>query len=162
MNMSLNEQNFEKAYIRAVKYVSYRARTSHELYVFLLSKGVSEHDVEKIITRFKENLWLDDTEYARRFIEQSLKHKSKGKTWIRQALIRKGIDMNVIHQVLQEIDDDCELAEAVSFARKKWVKAEPSNIYLTQKLFQSMTRRGYSIEIIKKALHQLKIEIELP
>jgi regulatory protein len=149
----------EKAYQQAIKYLSYRARTSKQIVDYLCKKGHSESVISSIISQLISRRWIDDKEYAMRFAEQSIFKKHKGQIWIKQMLLRKGIDVVIIQDVLENVDNQLVIDEAIAFASKKLSSSSIQKGNTVQKLYQSLMRRGYNHEVIHQVFNTIKIEI---
>lgn len=148
-----NKDEIAKAYTRATLILSYRANTEGELRTKLL-KNFDEIAVEKAISKLKEQGFINDNEFVERYVEQS----KKGKRLVRMELMKKGIDKKIIEQVIHRKDDKTELENAKKLAEKVMAKyqKEPTQV-VKQKIYERLTRRGFSYDIYKQAIRDIGI-----
>jgi regulatory protein len=162
--MSLCEQiaNVSEVYKRALKYITASPKTSAELSRYLTKCGFHQSSIETVLNQFILKGWLDDLSFSQRFIEKAVREKKKGRIWIEQALLKKGVESDVITSAFTdhlEIDEFTELNEALQFAKKTLLSSRFSSGSIPQKMFQTLARRGYSDEIIEQVFRALKLDL---
>lgn len=142
-----------KAYTRATLILSYRANTESELKTKLL-KNFEEAVVEKAISKLKEQGFINDIDFAERYVEQS----KKGKRLVGLELLKKGVDKKVIEQALENKNEMMELENAMKHAEKVLNKYQKSDIQTQKtKIYESLTRKGFSYDIYKAVIGELGI-----
>lgn len=120
-------------------------RTRHELRDLLLSRGIPEETVERVLDRFCDVGLINDAEYARMWVDA--RHRTRGSTRavLRQELRRKGVDAELIEEALEQIDTEGERDRARELVR---VKARGltrlDSAARTRRLVGMLQRRGYS------------------
>ena len=150
------------AYKRAMKYLAVSPKTTTELVQYLMKSGVQNSIAESIIIAFTEKGWLNDLTYSQRFIEKAFHEKKKGRLWIEQALLRKGINEDVVNVAFTEYEDMdtfVEVDEALNFARNAILSNRFKSGNILQKLFQTLSRRGYSQETIERVFRELNLDL---
>lgn len=142
-----------KVYNRAALILSYRANTEDELKKKLI-KNFDEESVVKVISKLKNQGFLNDIDFAQRYTEQS----KKGKRLVKMELLKKGVDKELIEDVINEKDDDVEIENARKLAKKVFEKyqKEPAQI-IKQKIYERLTRRGFSYDIFKEIIKDLDL-----
>jgi regulatory protein len=156
MNEKLGiEQSLEKAKSVAMYYLSHRARTEHQLKMTLRKKLYTEDVIEKVCDFCKQYEWLNDNQFALRYIENKMKHQGKGRQWIIQSLLQKGIEKSTIEQALQLISETDEYEQLCEYIMKKQFFYEKSDQRLKQKIFNHLMRRGYTIDLINRAFQDI-------
>ena len=143
-----------KAQNTALKFLGYKMRTEKEV----LDKLIKEQYSEEIIARVMEFLikydYINDREYCRRYIKETLKLRPKGIYMIKSELKAKGIDEDTADEALEEAKID-ELVVAEMLLEKKYEGfAEMDQKELTR-VYGYLQRRGFSFGIIKEAVAEL-------
>lgn len=143
-----------KAQNTALKFLGYKMRTEKEV----LDKLIKEQYSEEIIARVMEFLikydYINDREYCRRYIKETLKLRPKGIYMIKSELKAKGIDEDTADEALEEAQID-ELVVAEMLLEKKYEGfAEMDQKELTR-VYGYLQRRGFSFGIIKEAVAEL-------
>jgi regulatory protein len=148
-------EHFEMYLDLSYRYLSIRNRSEKEMRDYLIKKKAAGEIIEKIISRLKEKKFLNDEIFARSWILNRARLKPKGKMLLQIELRQKGIRDDIIKKILQEVQEEVpdELEQAKSLIAKKMERiiGSPRNeIY--QKIGGFLSRRGFSWEIVKKAI----------
>ncbi len=138
-----------RAYNYCVWSLSNSQKTSKQLSEKLTRKGYTEDLVEETLNKLVEDSYVNDEDFARRFVEYKL--NEKGSRAITYDLMRKGIDRETIEAAFSEVDDLEELEEekAVSFALQK-ARSYPQNLEeqkKLQRLVGALSRKGYASNV---------------
>lgn len=145
----------EKFFNLAYRYLSYRPRSEKEVVDHLTKKKVNEKTIAQIVTRLKEQDYLDDKEFALWWVDQRGRFRPRSRYFLKSELIKKGIERKIIDQVLAKVDEEA-LVDKIILKRKSRLKnLEPSQA--RKKLIGYLQRRGFSWEEIKKGLKKAKI-----
>src|SRR3989344_6757140 len=106
-----NSTIFERYYNLSLRFLSYRPRSEKEIIDYLKKKSSSvktsegqEKLIESIIKKLKEYKFIDDVEFAKFWIEQRTKFKHKPIRVIEYELKQKGINKEIIDDVLMSFD----------------------------------------------------------
>ena len=149
-------EEFNKCMDLAMRYLGYRARSAKEMSDHLRRKEMPEDAIEAVIERLREYRYIDDAQYARRFVESRI--KKGGARKIAYELRQKGIDTEIIEQIVSEIDPDEALESAITYARKS-LRGE-NNQKAKQRAWAALSRRGFSGDTIREAIGRALAEIE--
>lgn len=141
-----------KAYERALRFLGYRSRSRMEMRDYLLKKEVAEELVGEVLERLEGQKYLDDREFARRWIADRQLLRPRSRRRLEQELMAKGVSRDDIREALSEFGGDLELEALVELAAKKVRLSQYSD---PQKLMGYLGRQGYSYDLIKKALERL-------
>lgn len=149
---------FEKYFNGALRFLSFRARSEKEVKDFLFRKKVDNTTVEKIVSKLKEKSFLNDLEFAKRWIEQRTAHKLKGLRLIKLELQQKGIDKDTIEKAIYDfgftIDDEITRAKkAISKVLVKYQRLPKEEGY--RKLGEHLLRRGFTFETARKVIDEV-------
>jgi regulatory protein len=145
-----------RAYNYAVSLLSRRDHSEKELMTKLTQKGYTQ-GAEEAIAKLRDGGYVSDERFARLYVRELQTFKKYGKRRIEQELFRKGIDREIIREVLEETDFD--ESELVSLIERKY------GIYLGDekgiaKTINGLLRMGYSYGEIRDALKTINENIE--
>ncbi len=131
-----------KAFQKALSYVARGLKTKKQIRDYLLRKGYNDDLVYECIDKLKEYGYINDTEYAKRFIEGN--SKTQGKRLLEYKLMAKGVKKDVAEQVYNELDVDSHAnAEKIIF---KYLKNKEINKENLAKAYRYLIIRGFSYE----------------
>lgn len=139
--------SLEKAYERALDFLSFRPRSSAEVRRYLTEKGVEASLIEAVITRLTEAGLLDDAAFAHAWVENRQQFNPRGRRLLRQELMQKGIEREVIEATLPADED--ETLPALAIARRRAAAlAGLDYTHFRQKLSAYLLRRGFDYEVV--------------
>ncbi len=146
----------QKTYERALRLLSFRARSARELEKRLIEKGEPREHVVSAIARLTANGLLDDARFAEAKARSGIVGKPRSRRRIEQDLARKGVARDVadaaIRQVMADEGTD-ELAVAERAARKKLRSLSGLQpMEQRQKLYAFLARQGYAPDVTRRAL----------
>ena len=140
----------------AFLYLSRRIHSKGELFQKLKKKEYDTNIIDDVLNELEDKKYLDDEYFTRKFTEEKLHRKKWGLDKIKSHLFVKGIKRELIEKVLSEFaDDEIILVNAKHLLEKKknyYAKKKYSDQQLNQKLFSFLRSRGFSYEIISKAI----------
>lgn len=148
---------FDAAKYRAVTALSYTAHTAKSLQRKLMQKGVKADAAEAAVAYVRRIGYIDDESYARRYAEQLFTSRRYGAIRVRQMLRQKGIDSELIEQVIAECAPDAT-APIVEILRTKYEGADLQDYKQRQKVMAALARRGYTWEDIGAAMEKYNQE----
>ena len=125
------------------------------LYKFLLT-------YREILRRFEEKGYIDDVKYARSKVT-SMKASLMGERRIIKDLKSKGVDEEIITQVLEELkEEDEETSNAIRYAGKIQHQIKDKSLRKTKMMIaQKLYAQGFTQEVTQKALQVLNFEDEI-
>ncbi|ANH39339.1 Regulatory protein RecX [Nocardioides dokdonensis FR1436] len=126
-----------------------RARSRKELSDKLAAKLVPDDVATRLLDRFEEIGLIDDEAFARSWV--AARGPGEGGTGRRlapralsQELRRKGIDDEIVREVLDEVDPDDEEQAARALVRKKLRSlSRVDDVTATRRLVGMLARKGY-------------------
>ena len=122
----------------------------------LKEREYDEHTAAVTITFLKEYGYINDAEYARRYVASAMQTGKSGLRKIKYDLVGKGICKDLIEEIMQEFEEDAgnlEKEQVVRLLEKK-LKGDFSFPNL-MKAKRYAFSRGFSVEIINSALKEL-------
>jgi len=146
-------------YNQACRFLSIRQHTVYELKRKLNAKNYSKATVEHTINKCIELSYLDDVSAARNLVEELLS-KGYGSYKIIKTLITKGVDKNLIENLLKESINSENIVESIKcLLEKKLNSLKRAKITDNRKIFEKLYRylisRGYPSEIVLDILKKL-------
>jgi regulatory protein len=141
----------------ALRFRSYRPRSSQEIHRFLQKKGYDQPCIDAALRYLQQHNLLNDSEFARMFCRDKLALKPVGKTVMKQLLLKKGIEKQLINEVLSEFyTDEKESDLALKEAERKYKRvASLPPLSQKKKIYEHLLRRGYDSSLSIKVANQL-------
>ena len=146
------DTEYDSAMARAGRFLTLKARTEFEVRDRLLGAGYDPKVVDRVLDRLREMKLVDDTDFARSWIEERMRKKGSGPQLLRAELEGKGIDATLIDEAVESAFPD-EVARAEELAAEllpKW-----SGLSLERqasRLSGALTRKGFSNEAVQAGL----------
>ncbi len=151
------EEEKDKPLKYAFRLLSIRLRSNKELKERLKRKFPDE-EIEKTMDKLKKWGYINDKEFANAWIKDRLKNNPKGKFLLIRELQKKGIESEIIENVLQKLypsEKEKELAEKI--ALKKWDKDRKiEEKKRKERLYRYLLSRGFPINLVNDILRKLK------
>lgn len=156
-----NEQ-VSKLMDSCLRFLSYRPRSQKEVEDYLAKKISQREDIKfsqakesnliaEIIAKLQKYKYINDLEFAKWWIESRSKSSPRGKRVLKLELIIKGIDKELVEELLDELPDQAGLAKKALVKKiKKWHKLSP--IEFKKKLYLYLSSRGFDFDTIKEVV----------
>jgi regulatory protein len=152
----LAEDAGEEAYQRALRFLSYRARSQKEVIDNLKKNEIPEAVIDETVARLKANGLIDDAGFARTWLENRSEFRPRGAYALRTELRQKGIGDGFIEAALGGID---ETALAFKAGRAKAAKLQAAGEQdFKRKLYGFLSRRGFNFEVIAEVVNEIWLE----
>ena len=132
------EKMYEKTLQRAFRLLSYRPRTIAEMRGRLLEKEWAVPEiVEQVIARLQTLNYLNDEDYAERFVTSRLERGAVGAIRLRRDLRQKHLPAPAIDQAVRQIYAEHPEEELIVAVTEKWLarKGTPATPADAQKLW---------------------------
>lgn len=137
-----------KLKMRALSWLLMRPHSEREFRDYLRRKKAEQELVETFVAEFKDRKYLDDKAFAAWFSENRAR-KNKSTRAIKAELFTKGIDREVVEEILSQAGNDEErrLKELIS-------KKQKSSRYKDDplKLAKYLTSQGFNYYLVKQML----------
>lgn len=147
---------------RAFRYLGRRQHSTSELRIKLKQKGYETELINQVLDDLKQKNYLDDTKFAEMFVEEKIKLKLWGEQKLRSELIKRGINSEIISDILRnKITDEDKLNNAMIIASKKYNTLRNRNLdndVIKRMLISFLNSRGYNYDVIKEVCDELIIE----
>lgn len=141
------ESDFGKKYARALDLILRRLRSVKEIRDYGWRKKWEAEEADRIIDKLKTKGYLDDQRFAEGWIRAraSLKHISRRKLTLE--LRQKGLDGEVINQVIEQSEGYNEKQALLDLINKKQARYPDQN-----KLITYLIRQGFAYDDVKQVL----------
>lgn len=150
----------------AMRLLSRRPRSERELRDRLREKEFADADIARVLTDLRTAGLVNDTDFARTFIRNTIALRPLGEIQLRQKLIAFGIERSIIDDAIRtelgavDVDDLAfELARKyIGRSSGRGAAADPQK---RRRLTSAMlARRGYSWAVIARVLKRLDLPAE--
>ncbi len=141
----------------ALLFLSYRPRSEMELKDRLRRRGFSDEILQEVVSWLRGQGLVDDLAFAEFWRDNRESFSPRSQYLLRLELWRKGVDQEVIAQVLQGLDED---ESAYQAARKK-VRRQVTADYqwFRRRVGEYLKRRGFGFRVINHTLERLWEEL---
>jgi len=146
-----DDEKKNKAWQKALKYLSFRARSKHEMRDYLAKKKLQEKLIDQTIKRLEKLGQINDQEFVKIWIKDR-QIQLKGPRMVYSELIRKGIEKEKIEAGLERWYNVNQERKIAQKAFRKRAGDKRLRLAEKQKILQYLLRRGFSYDIIKEAV----------
>ncbi|MDD2386920.1 MAG: regulatory protein RecX [Bacteroidales bacterium] len=117
---------------------------------------LSESDIDSIIKELIEDKFIDDSRYAKFYVNDKLKFNKWGKIKIRYFLKQKQIDDYIINDILQQIDDDfyIEILKTLIKQKLRSIKKSDDEIKKKSAVLRFAISRGFEYGLIMNIINK--------
>ncbi len=145
----------KKARSRALRFLTYRARTVKELENYLQQKEFAAGIVTSVIAEMKDYGYIDDYKFVRDYINYR-KSRGYGRKRIQYELKLKGAERDFVDEL---IADSFDREEELNIIREMLVKRLPDDGIIDRRWLTRqagfLTRRGFQENLIMTVLREL-------
>jgi regulatory protein len=158
INKLLSQDTEEVAYLKALRYLSYRPRSEAEVRQKMISSGYAETVIEKVITRLRDSKFIQDPQFAQMWVENRSTFRPRSQRVLKMELRQKGIHDDTIEAALADVDDDDLAYQAAARRAQKFAGLEWQDF--REKLSGFLARRGFSYGTIAPVVRQVWAELK--
>lgn len=153
--------NNYNAYDLALKYIGVKYRSCFEVHEYLLKKEVDKKVIHEVIEKLKNQKYLDDTVYAKAFVNDRIKFSNNGPYKIKRELEDKKISNTIIDEVLSIFDYSFE-KEKLEKLVPKYVKTIRNKSYMMMKnkVCEYFSGLGYNKSVVLDILEDIDYDEE--
>jgi regulatory protein len=147
----------------AAAFLAVRPRSVGETRRRLRRNGYPDELVERVIGQLVELEYLDDTAFARAWIESRDRARPRGENALRRELALKGVPRDVVAEVLADRDQAASTDESADMLaatrllerRRSALEREPDPTRRRQKAYALLARNGFNPEVCREAASAL-------
>ena len=156
----LFEAEVGKLMERIYRWFSIRQHSEKEVRDYFRVKGkeeISQLVRDSVIEVLKKKGLVNDLEFAKAWVEARRKSKQKGIKALKAELFQKGIDKEIIEEVVRQQatgSSEEELArQALEKKMKFWKNLEPQ--VFKKKAFEFLMRKGFEYEVVREVIEKI-------
>jgi regulatory protein len=158
INKLLSQDTEEVAYLKALRYLSYRPRSEAEVRQKMISSGYTDTVIETVITRLRDHMFIQDPQFAQMWVENRSTFRPRSQRVLKMELRQKGIHDDTIEAALADVDDDDLAYQAAARRAQKYAGLEWQDF--REKLSGFLARRGFSYGTIAPVVRQVWAELK--
>ncbi len=141
---------------RVAAYCSRAERSEFAVRKKLIAWEVPEDAIKRIIDRLRKEKYLDDTRFARSFINDKLNFNKWGRTKIIYELKKRNIPESVYIPILEELSGDEFEKQLIHILSMKIKSVKGKNDYDKKtKLIRFALGRGFTMDLVIKCVNKL-------
>ena len=148
----VKKAEFQKTWDKLLKFAMVRPRSKKEIKDYFRRKKTHESMHADLFGKLKHFELLDDSKFAKWWVEQRKTFRPKPKRVLAQELRIKGIDKEIIENVLEEevFDEEKMAKDILEKKAYKWKKLESR--VAKQKKTQYLASKGFAWGVIEKVV----------
>lgn len=151
----MKELTEKEALCKAAAYCSASEHCRSEVASKLKAWGMSADEQESILQQLVQERYIDESRYARFYVNDKFRFNQWGRTKIAMSLKQKGIASGTYSEWLDAIPEDDYLAVLRELLQAKQRSVKARNEYeLNGKLIRFALGRGYEMSAIRRCLPQ--------
>ena len=143
---------YQRCFNAAVRYLGYRPRSESEVKQRLQRHGFDSECTEKTIGRLKEQGLVDDSEFARFWLENRETFSPRSRRLTSLELRRKGLDSDTIERIVSGVDDTDSAYRAAVIKAGRLVSTDYNSF--RRRLGDHLVRRGFGYDVIKETVER--------
>jgi len=149
-----DKRNLNRAREYALRLLEYRERSEQEIKERMSRKNYNERLIKSTIESLKNHNLVNDRRFARMWAESCLR-RSYGRWKVQSDLNKKGIDEEIVEEVLRESYSKVdEVQVALALIQKKWPFLKEEKNTLLRRVSDFLKRRGFPFEVIAEVIRQ--------
>ena len=149
------KDRLDSAVKEALNYISRAMHSKAQVREALLKKGCSEDETAHAVAELLRYGYINDAEYGHLIIESCLNEK-KGYYSIKQRLKAKGLESELIEELLNGLSDEQQQEAAYAIAQVRFkALQEKDKRTAAAKTSQYLSRNGYTWDVINTVISRL-------
>lgn len=151
----LDYEDMVSLFEKAMKFLSFQARSTSEIRAFLKSKSFNETHQEQVFLKIQNLGYLNDEKFANEMLDYEIRHQ-KGPQVVIQKLKQKHLSEALIQQILMKYDEEQERLIIEELVKKLSQKNQDVPL-LKQKdlIIQKLLRDGFQQSLILESLSKV-------
>lgn len=146
----------DEALSKIQRYCAYQERSHNEVKQKLFQYGLTESEVDKLLSELIISGYLNEERYAKAFAGGKFRMKKWGRLKIVHSLEAQGLSKNCIKSGLKEIDADDYEKSLRQILKKKNSESTEKTIYTRRdKVSKFAIQKGYEPELVWKVLKEI-------
>ena len=146
------DNEFKNARAYALKLLSYSAKTNKEIRDRLNTRGFNSDTVTNVLLELNKAGYIDDNKIAEDIARITLIRKGRGKAAIKYTLHKRGVENDIIENIIDSISVEQEAQAALNYCTKR---IKYSNDAEKLKIYEILRQRGFSEEAVEQTVKNL-------
>lgn len=143
----------QQAYSRLTALCARSEHCQQEMLEKMRQWGVTDEEQAQVMARLVKEKYVDDSRYARAFVNDKVHYDRWGRRKVEQALRQKHIDSEICREVLDAVPPQDYVEALKPLLKQKRRSTKAANAYeLNMKLTRYALSRGYGIDIVKQCI----------
>lgn len=151
------QEDEQQAHAAALHFLSYRPRAQQEVVRYLQKRNLDAESIETVVERLVQSGLLDDRQFAQFWIDNRQTFKPRGTRALRTEMRQKGLESEVIEEVLDELPDEEGIAYAASAARLRSMRNLDDRAFF-QRMVGFLQRRGFPYSVAANVTRRRLVE----
>lgn len=156
LSQLIHDEEQQNAFLQAIRFISHKPRSKKEIENKLSQNGYEEEIIQVVMHKLMEQKYVDDQEYAKALTEYRIHSQKKGRRWIMQELVHKGIPKSFADQAIEQINEETEYQLAYELGSKRWERQTGSLLDRKRKVAGFLLRRGYTNDLVNRVISKLQ------
>lgn len=158
MDNVIKENDKQKSYYMALKFIGKRLRTEKEIMIYLKNKEVIDDDINYTISQLKKNNFINDKLYLESYINDQILLSNNGPYKIKNDLLKLNFLEEKIDFYLNNISSKEWLLKIEKTIKKRAaINKKDSNKIFKEKTYHYLLNLGYSDEMFNDILNNVNI-----
>jgi len=142
----------------ALNLLAYRSRAEGEIRTRLRQRGFPAGAIDECIDKLRDWRYLDDQDFAERWIENRLEQRPRSARMIAMELRGKGVEASTVTDAVNRAGID-ERTDALRIAAERWGRLSGLDRQVRQRRITGcLSRRGYGFDVIRDVLKELEAD----
>lgn len=151
LHILIQQSDARRAHEKALYLLEHRNHSKKELEDKIARTAATREAAKAAAEHMEEIGLLDDERFARDYAEMLFNRKKYGAMRVRMELNQKGIDRNLIDEILEEYADN-DTGEAIRFILERKYPRFAEDEKIKRRAIAALQRRGYRFDEIRIAL----------
>ncbi len=153
------ESEFQTVYDKILRFTSLRPRSKKEIEFWLNKHRIQKNLHNELFNRLKRLDLLNDKKFAIWWVDQRNTFRPKPRKILEQELIIKGIDKEIINEVLNELGIDEILSAKRILESKEYLWKDLFGFQKRVKMSNFLQRKGFSWDVIRRVVAKFDQEV---
>ena len=142
---------------KALSILERKDQTEYQMTKALTDAGYSEEETSDAVEWLKELKYIDDLDYARRYLDV-LVAKGRGRIRIRQEMSKRGLSGEEIYNIIDDgfsPETERENALKIALKLKESLPSDVEKQKLMRKLSSKLATQGYNYDIVNSIINSV-------
>ncbi|MDH3943786.1 MAG: RecX family transcriptional regulator [Anaerolineae bacterium] len=153
-----SDDEVEKAYLKALNFLSYRPRSESEVTRRMEKQETPKEIIGEVLERLKQNKYVDDRKFADLWVENRNEFRPRGAYALRMELRKKGVSDEAIEPAISNLDEEKLALHAARKTLKRYENLPHKEFQ--NKIYGYLSRRGFMYDVIKTTINALRSEVD--